>query len=61
MKWFGLVIDGEIQYVMKREEKPDVRDFHLVFGIAINEYLTNYEVVEVNVNQVGCSCCSCKE
>lgn len=50
MKWFGLKIDGEVRYVIQREELPEVRDFHLVFGIAINSYMTEYEVVAVDVS-----------
>lgn len=53
MKWFGLKIDGELAYVMKRDVKPTERDFHLVYGIAINSYMTQYEVVEVVVAEVS--------
>jgi hypothetical protein len=46
--WYGLKIDGEVRYVMQRDEKPTDRDFHLVFGIAITPS-SQYEVVEVFV------------
>ena len=52
MKWFGLKIDGELAYVMQRDEKPTDRDFHLVFGIAITPS-SQYEVVEVVVAEVS--------
>jgi hypothetical protein len=42
MQWYGLYIDGELQYIRKWHGTPDVRDF----GIA-ETYLSTYEVKEL--------------
>lgn len=42
MKWYGLYIDGELQYVIKRFSTPKVRDF----GVA-ETYLNTYKIQEI--------------